>query len=296
MRKCFCIVASGPHKGSQCSNQAKSGSKFCGVHKNCIMDLTRQPSQARQSPLARQPPQVHESAETFPDQLRPIDGQCPQKFPNQRQLPNGSLCCWRKFKTIRKMRQRKSSRSSADLKIIPAVPCLLDDWIQYYPETELVPARRVDISGSDCKSYNQALMMELPSPDWIHEKRLYLARLDPSDRDLLSFYTFHGDVILNNFARHRWSMTEDDLDYLRVNYRGPVPQLFENVMASLRLTETDSVEQVLMELSNRLNQIIMGSPINPQRFVAYRGSQTKDYFESPTGATKQIFQNVGFFS
>ena len=46
----------------------------------------------------------------------------------------------------------------------------------------------------------------------------------------------------------------------------------------------------------------MRSPINPHRFVTYRGSQTKDYFETPSGATKnaerskQIFQNVGFFS
>ena len=35
MGKCACILASGHHKGIQCSNQAKPGSTFCGIHKNC---------------------------------------------------------------------------------------------------------------------------------------------------------------------------------------------------------------------------------------------------------------------
>src|SRR3989338_1101088 len=35
MGRCVCILASGPRKDSQCSNQAKPGSQFCGVHKNC---------------------------------------------------------------------------------------------------------------------------------------------------------------------------------------------------------------------------------------------------------------------
>src|SRR3989338_2000832 len=43
---------------------------------------------------------------------------------------------------------------------------------------------------------------------------------------------------------------------------------------------------------NRLNQIITQSPINPQRFVSYRGSQSMDYFES----SRKLFRNIGFFS
>src|SRR3989338_9137926 len=142
MGKCVCVVASGPHKGAQCTNQAKPGSKFCGVHKDCkktIMDVTRQPPQirepqARQSPQAREPqahhppqirepqtrqspqirePQVPQSSETCPDQLRPIDGICPQKFPEQRQLSDGSMCCMTNLRRFRKMKMRPRKVSHA---------------------------------------------------------------------------------------------------------------------------------------------------------------------------------------
>lgn len=32
---CNCVIANGPNKGKQCSNKAKPGTPYCGVHKNC---------------------------------------------------------------------------------------------------------------------------------------------------------------------------------------------------------------------------------------------------------------------
>src|SRR3989338_7679531 len=66
MGKCACILASGPRKGSQCSNQAKPGSNFCGVHKNCSKSLYDTPAsegfsrtvivpQIRESPPSESP-------------------------------------------------------------------------------------------------------------------------------------------------------------------------------------------------------------------------------------------------
>ena len=295
MGRCLCILTSGPKKGFQCSNRAKLRSKFCGIHANCQITVA-----SRESRVIATSDSVETIPlfETCPDQLKPIDGQCPQKFPKQRLLPDGSVCCWRKFKTIRKMRKTKIvSELGSLLDTIPHDPmdiCSLDDYgITYYPVDELIPLRNLDLSGSDCRSFNQDLMRELPSLDWIKAQREYLAHLSATDFNVIAFYTFHGDVILNNFVRHGWTITEDDIDYIRLYYNsGVVSKVFERWMQTLNLTVDGPVERILIAIYNQLNRIIQQSPINSQRFVSYRGSHTKDYFDQ----TQMIFQNVGFFS
>ena len=191
------------------------------------------------------------------------------------------------------MKQNRSHFVRRSLTAQLPLKCQLDDYgIRYTPVSEFVSPRQVNFSGEDCASLNQELVKELPSLPWIQAQEEYLESLSTLDKALVSFYTFHGDVILNNFTRHQWGISEDDMDYLRGNYEGVFAEVFQRLMNILQLTDEDSVEYVLMEISNRLNQIIMGSPINTQRFVTYRGSQTKDYFES----SRKVFQNVGFFS
>ena len=280
MGRCVCILASGPHKGSQCTNQTKLGRPFCGHHKNC--EITASGAGRSGSDF-----------ELCPDELRPIDDRCPTKFPHRRQLPDGSVCCWGKFKRIREIGQQQRQ-------LIHNLPsnlygfCTLDDHdILYHPDAELVLARKLgqlNFLDADCQSFNQALLPDLPLPAWIRAQAQYIADLDPSDRKLISFYTLHGDVILNNFARHNWSITEDDFDYLLVKFERTVREIFQDLI--LQFTENASVERLVMEIYNRLNQIINQSPINPQRFVSYRGSKSKDYFDQ----SHTIFQNVGFFS
>src|SRR3989338_7226381 len=96
MGRCGCILATGHKKGSRCSNRAKFGSKFCGIHVNCQIMFQRAVENTSDA-LRR-----GSDFEVCPEALRPIDGLCPPKFPKQRLLPDGSVCCWRKFKTLRK--------------------------------------------------------------------------------------------------------------------------------------------------------------------------------------------------
>src|SRR3989344_2767 len=283
MGRCGCTLSTGPKKGSRCSNRAKLGSKFCVIHANCQAIVASRESRVIDT---------SDSAETCPDELRPIDGQCPYKFPEQRLLPDGSVCCCRKFRKYRKM---SPSEISLQIRIPSWLPktCQLDGYgITYTPEHEVVPVRHSYVPDSECLSLNQVLMREMPSLSWIKDQEKYLAGLPTADLDVIKFYTFHGDVILNNFARHVWTITADDLDYIRLNYKEVVRRVFERWMLTLNLTDDSPVERILIAIYNQLNRIIMESPINPQRFVSYRGSQTKDYFDQ----TQMIFQTVGFFS
>ena len=212
MDKCLCILASGPRKGSQCSNQAKPGTTLCGIHRKCQFE----------NPLGA-------------DEL--VDA------------------------------RHLSSR----------VPIM-----DYQSSNQFLKRETPD----------QALLGELPSMDWLETQERYLRSIKPTDSKIISFYTHHGDIILNNFARHGWTITENDFDYLRVNYDEGISEIFKDLMQALKLNNDDPVELLLMEIYNRLNQIIIKSPINPQRFICYRGSQTMDYFQQ----SRKIFQNVGFFS
>lgn len=60
---CKCIIASGPNKGKQCSNKARAGSSYCGVHKNCKNDITRDHPAA----AAPAPPEAAAAAAAGPD-------------------------------------------------------------------------------------------------------------------------------------------------------------------------------------------------------------------------------------
>ena len=312
MGRCTCILASGPHKGTQCIHQSKAGSPFCGHHKNCqnrfathlrpkgLKTPASSPGKQPQIPEFPIVPEGSLTLDTCPDELRPIDGMCPPKFPNQQRLSDNSICCQKSLKKIRQLDQRHQLSFSTQInpsrsfQKMPPFKCTLDAYnIRYMPGKELLPRRNIDISeiDDDCQSMNQALMKELPSLVWIQDQKQYLARLNQADQQLVRFYTDYGDRILNNFIRHGWSITEDDLDDIRIYYNeGEVAPVLESVMTTLN--DQVTVERVLMEIYNRLNQIINQSPINPQRFVSYRGSRTKDYFDQVQG----IFQNVGFFS
>src|SRR3989338_6363556 len=282
MGRCVCILTSGPRKGARCSHRAKPRSRLCGYHKNCQKSL---------EPQIREP----QPFELCPEQLRPIDGRCPPKFPNQRRLPDGSTCCWGQLKRIRKMRPR-THQMSTDL-INPGEACVIADYnhMVYYPADEF-PTRPINRSGSDCPAFDRDLLQELPSLAWIRAQEQYIVNLASSDQALIKFYTYYGDVMLNNFVRHRWSISEEDFDYLLVRSKGSVITIFQMWLQLLQLTYEDSVERLLMGMYHRLNQIIAQSPINPQRFVSYRGSRTKDYFESTQTQKPKIFQSVGFFS
>ena len=278
MGQCESVLTSGPNKGVQCSNRVKPGGNFCGVHRK----MTQQPQ--------------HES-ESCPDQLRPRDGQCPPKFPNQRQLPDGSTCCWGlQFQKIRKMRPRKRTRQ-IDTDLIYPKKCVLRGYLlEYLPELELSP-RPVNIFGSDCEAMGQALLQEFPSLAWLNAQTDYFRTLNKTDIALIQFYTYHGDVILNNFVRNRWSISENDLDFIRLRCGDEsINEGFHKWMKILKLTDMDSVELLLLGIYNRLNQLIMKAPSNSQRFVSYRGSNSKDYFEQVQTQKPKIFRNMGFFS
>src|SRR3989344_7372302 len=61
MGRCACALTTGPRKGSQCSNQAKPGSNFCGGHKNCKNPIVI--PQIRQD---RQRVESHSDVDKFP--------------------------------------------------------------------------------------------------------------------------------------------------------------------------------------------------------------------------------------
>src|SRR3989338_1189295 len=252
MSRCSCILSSGPYKGTQCTYKSKPWSLYCGFHKNCKGPL---PPQIRE-PQIREPqirePQVQIrtslkspeqsqiiqerekpvlSNEICPDELKPIDGACPSQFPNQHRLPDGSICCRKSLRKIRKLEQRPiKSKDNFVTHTHPSYSCYLQDYnIQYTPRLELVN-RDINLSGAGCQSFDQALMEELPSLTWLKEQEQYLLNLDAFDQYIVRFYTSHGDQILNNFVRHRWSMTEDDMDNLRVNYVGDAVDVFKRMM------------------------------------------------------------------
>src|SRR3989338_5241541 len=52
MTKCQCILGSGANKGKQCNNNAKPGSLFCGVHKQCAQSIQIAPAPKAQTTKA----------------------------------------------------------------------------------------------------------------------------------------------------------------------------------------------------------------------------------------------------
>ena len=56
--QCTAILKTGPNKGRQCGNYAKSGSDLCGVHQRCVRN-----NQVVPLPLAVGVPVVDEKAE-----------------------------------------------------------------------------------------------------------------------------------------------------------------------------------------------------------------------------------------
>ena len=360
MGRCVCILASGPRKDSQCSNQAKPGSQFCGVHKNCKkiidsiqvrqrvepqesqekqrmekqrvekqrvekqrvekqrMEKQRMEKQRQDHPVSRPggdpivDPSIpksqfleRETQDLFPERcppaLRPIDGQCPPKFPHQRRLNDGTSCCWTSFKRIRKASRRddpledsleESLRHPLPSTLLPSV-CTLKEWqrLKYFPDTEIVPARHLRLTGTTCDKLNQSLLTELPQISWIRAQREYLKSLKESDLLLVKFYTSYGDHILNNFIRHRWTVTEEDFDLILLRFEEIEP-LLRTWLSENILKEDNTLEEALLIMYNRFQQLIINSPVTSQRFVCYRGSQTKDYFDH----YQTLFQSVGFFS
>jgi len=123
--------------------------------------------------------------------------------------------------------------------------------------------------------------------DFYNSHELYIQNLSSEEKNIINWYTYTGDVIINNYLRNKLDIDEkvyDNINKILIKTNYKIPNIHLN---DRKILIQNFIEYIVVILNN----IIFKSPRNKRQFIVYQYS-SNDYLSR----SDNQWENIGFYS
>jgi hypothetical protein len=139
-----------------------------------------------------------------------------------------------------------------------------NELLTYVPNIEAFNRKLIKSKIAD-KEACEMILSELPTKEWFKLQRIYYNNLSLKYNSYINFYTYKGDVLLNNFIRNNFIVTEDMISFINDSF----------YYIDYMIETYEYLEDFLIDYYNGINEIIKNAPVLDNDIVVYRGHLTK---------------------
>jgi len=134
-----------------------------------------------------------------------------------------------------------------------------------------------------------------PTKKWLNQQRKYINNLNKNNRELVHYYTFHGNNVINatlrgNYREAYKAFREDEDPVVPMKYIGKlVRKNYDDEDKDYDADQDEDFPKIidgLKRLSYDLNEIILSAPVLDKDIVVYRGVDSDKFInKKSTGIT-----------
>lgn len=128
--------------------------------------------------------------------------------------------------------------------------------------------RRVDIFNLNSQQLCKVIQQSTYSSEWYNAQDKYLSSLSEFDRQIITWYSYHGDRLMNSILRNG----RKGFDNLKGAFKTMTKHPYIDIVAS-----DDEIYDRILQLTQRLQQIILNAPKLEKDIVVFRGSLSVDH-------------------